>query len=256
MNVKNTVYDLKRIIGRLYNDSQVKNDIVEWPFSISENNHYYPQIEVTLLKKSKSLIPEEIIGMILSKMKETAEETLKQPITDAVITVPTFFSSAQRKAIIDAGKIGGLNVVRLVNETTAAALAYAFENQIKVGWQFLFYMKKKINKLLFQGKQTIFVYHLGGGTFDVSIIKIMDGCRFFVLAVGGDSALGGIDFDSRLVAYFAEEIERNNKISIKKNARSMRRLRTACEKLKVVLSSNDEAFIEVDSLCEDLELYS
>jgi heat shock 70kDa protein 1/2/6/8 len=132
MNAKNTVYELKRLMGRRYSDSHVENDISKWSFTISKGYNDYPNLEVNFLQKHTLFNPEEIQAMVLSRMKEIAEKTLKETITDAVITVPAFFSSAQRQATKDAGEIAGLNVVRLVSETTAAALAYGFEHKIKV----------------------------------------------------------------------------------------------------------------------------
>uniref|UniRef100_A0A7E4ZU64 Heat shock protein 70 n=1 Tax=Panagrellus redivivus TaxID=6233 RepID=A0A7E4ZU64_PANRE len=173
--------------------------------------------------------------MVLTKMKETAEAYLGHPVRDAVITVPAYFNDAQRQATKDAGAIAGLNVLRIINEPTAAALAYGLDKK--------------------GAEQNVLIFDLGGGTFDVSILTIADG-MFEVLATAGDTHLGGEDFDDRLVQHFVAEFKRKHGRDVRSNARALRRLRTACERAKRTLSSSAEAVIEVDSLCDGIDFHS
>ena len=185
MNISNTIFDAKRLIGRKFNDPYIQNDIKHWPFKVIEDNHNNPVIEATYKGELKKFTPEEISAMVLSKMKETAESYLGETVKDAVITVPAYFNDAQRKATKDAGLIAGLNVLRIINEPTAAAIAYGFD--------------KKANT-----EKNILIFDLGGGTFDVSLLAFDDGF-FEVKATAGDTHLGGEDFDNRMVDHFVQE---------------------------------------------------
>merc|ERR1712088_927150 len=208
-----------------------------WPFKVVESSTK-PKIEVEYKSETKTFTPEEISSMVLLKMKETAEAYLGHEIKDAVVTVPAYFNDSQRQATKDAGTIRGLNVLRIINEPTAAAIAYGLDK------------KKSLNK-----ESNVLIFDLGGGTFDVSILSIDDGI-FEVKSTAGDTHLGGEDFDNRLVDFFSKEFKRKNKKDITGNKRALRRLRTACEKAKRTLSSSTQASIEIDSLFEGEDLYS
>jgi heat shock protein 1/8 len=230
MNPLNTIFDAKRLIGRKWSDQCVQSDMKQWPFSVVEKENGKPFVEVQYKEEQKSFRPEELSAMILTKMKETAEAFLNKKVTQAVITVPAYFNDAQRQATKDAGIIAGLEVLRIVNEPTAAAIAYGLDN---------------VNS----GEQTVLIFDLGGGTFDVSLLTIDNGV-FEVKATAGDTHLGGEDFDSRIVQYFTNEFKRKYKKDMSENPRAMRRLRTACEKAKRTLSSSAQASIEIDSIFE------
>jgi heat shock 70kDa protein 1/2/6/8 len=234
MNPENTVFDAKRLIGRSFNDQTVQNDMKHWPFDVVNDNGK-PKIEINYQYERKRFSPEEISAMVLTKMKETAETFLGCKVTDAVITVPAYFNDSQRQATKDAGAIAGLNVLRVINEPTAAAVAYGLD--------------KKKGK---NGEHNILIFDLGGGTFDVSVLTIEDGI-FEVKATAGDTHLGGEDFDNRLVNHFVDEFKRKHKKDISVNKRALRRLRTACERAKRTLSSNAHASIEIDSLFEGVD---
>ena len=236
VNSENTIFDAKRLIGKKYSDSQVQNDMKLWPFTLKSGDGNKCLIEATFKDEKKTFQPEEISSMILSKMKDTAEEYLGEPVTDAVITVPAYFNDSQRQATKDAGAIAGLNVLRIINEPTAAAIAYGLNNSSTT-------------------EKNVLIFDLGGGTFDVSLLSIDDGI-FEVKATAGDTHLGGEDFDSRLVNYFIQEFKRKHKKDISKNNRALRRLRTACEKAKTTLSSTSSANIEIDSLFEGIDFYT
>lgn len=174
--------------------------------------------------------------MVLIKMKETAEAYLGYTVTNAVVTVPAYFNDSQRQATKDAGTIGGLNILRIINEPTAAAIAYGLDKKV-------------------QGERNVLIFDLGGGTFDVSLLTIEEGI-FEVKATAGDTHLGGEDFDNRLVAHFVQEFKRKYKKDLSVNARALRRLRTACERAKRTLSSSAQASIEIDSLFEGNDFYT
>ncbi|KNC85609.1 hsp70-like protein [Sphaeroforma arctica JP610] len=235
MNPHNTVFDAKRLIGRRFNDPSVSADAKHFPFKIVDKDNK-PMIQVEYKGETKIFAPEEISSMILVKMKETAEAYLGYDIKNAVITVPAYFNDSQRQATKDAGAICGMNVLRIINEPTAAAIAYGLDK--KVG-----------------DEQNVLIFDLGGGTFDVSILTIEDGI-FEVKSTAGDTHLGGEDFDNRLVNYFTTEFKRKHKKDVSSNARSVRRLRTACERAKRTLSSSAQASIEIDSLFEGIDFYT
>jgi heat shock protein 1/8 len=228
MNPENTVFDAKRLIGRKIDDSSIQNDMKHWSFKVVGKDGGKPHIQVNFKGEEKIFSPEEISAMVLIKMKETAESYLGEVVKDAVITVPAYFNDGQRQATKDAGAIAGLNVLRIINEPTAAAIAYGLD---KKG----------------QGESNILIFDLGGGTFDVSLLTIDDGI-FEVKATAGDTHLGGEDFDNRLVSWCVQEFKRKTKKDPTGNNRSLRRLRTACERAKRTLSASTETTIEVDSL--------
>ncbi|XP_071742175.1 heat shock 70 kDa protein-like [Rutidosis leptorrhynchoides] len=238
MNPRNTVFDAKRLIGRRYTDPSVQNDMKLWPFKVIAGAGDKPMIVVNYKGEEKTFAPEEISSMVLVKMKEIAEAFLGQTIKNAVVTVPAYFNDSQRQATKDAGAISGLNVMRIINEPTAAAIAYGLD-------------KKSSRK----GEQNVLIFDLGGGTFDVSLLTIEEGI-FEVKSTAGDTHLGGEDFDNRLVNHFVTEFKRKNKKDISGNARALRRLRTACERAKRTLSSSSQTTIEVDSLFEGIDFYA
>lgn len=252
-NPKNTVFGIKRIIGRKCNDLVIQKDIQDWPFVV-KSIHEKLKVEVEYKGNVIQLFPEQISGMILKKMKDVAESYLGLPVTDAVITVPAYFSDSQRQSTIDAGRIAGLNVKRIINEPTAAALAFGLNKMglskvlifdlgkiltirlIELIYQFIFQLRFKIIGYF------IFYFDSGGGTFDVSILTLDNGI-FDVEAVGGDSHLGGEDFDNRLVNHFVQEFEKEHKIDLRSNDKAMQRLRKDCEEVKKTLSSALESKI-------------
>jgi L1 cell adhesion molecule like protein len=238
MNPANTLFDAKRLIGRDFDDQVITADRKNWPFAVVSDAKNKPKLQVEYKGESKTFYPEELSSMILTKMKETAEDYLGNKITNAVITVPAYFNDAQRKATKDAGAIAGLNVLRIIIEPTAAAIAYGLD--------------KRSGK---SGEQRVLIFDLGGGTFDVSILSIDDGV-FEVKATGGDTHLGGEDFDNRLVNHFADEFKRKHKKDMTASKRALRRLRTSCERAKRTLSAASEAMIEIDSLFEGIDFYT
>eukprot|EP00823_Brevimastigomonas_motovehiculus_P004691 TRINITY_DN31_c0_g1_i1.p1 TRINITY_DN31_c0_g1~~TRINITY_DN31_c0_g1_i1.p1 ORF type:complete len:667 (-),score=224.99 TRINITY_DN31_c0_g1_i1:421-2421(-) len=236
MNPKNTVFDAKRLIGRRYSDKTVQDDMKLWPFKVVKGSNEKPLIEVEYMNQTKQFMAEEISAMVLNKMKETAETFLGEKVKDAVITCPAYFNDSQRQATKDAGAISGMNVLRIINEPTASAIAYGLNT------------KKK-------GEMNVLIFDLGGGTFDVSLLTIEDGV-FEVKATGGDTHLGGEDFDNRMVEYFCKEFKQKHKKDMSKNDRALRRLRTACERAKRTLSNQTSASIEIDSLYEGVDFSS
>ena len=231
-NPTNTIFDAKRLIGRNINDETVKSDMTHWPFKVLSGKNNQPIVQVDYKGETKTFTPEEISAMILTKMKETAESYLGKEVKNAVITVPAYFNDSQRQSTKDAGVIAGLNILRIINEPTAAAIAYGLD-------------KKGPEK-------NVLIFDLGGGTFDVSVLSIDEGI-FEVKSTAGDTHLGGEDFDNRMVDYCCEEFKRKNKKDIKTNHRALRRLRSSCERAKRTLSTSTQAFIEVDSLFEGID---
>ncbi|NP_001243928.1 heat shock protein 68 [Bombyx mori] len=236
LNPSNTVFDAKRLIGRKFDDAKIQQDLKHWPFKVISDCGK-PKIQIEFKGETKRFAPEEISSMVLIKMRETAEAYLGTAIRDAVITVPAYFNDSQRQATKDAGAIAGLNVLRIINEPTAAALAYGLDKNLK-------------------GERNVLIFDLGGGTFDVSILTIDEGSLFEVKATAGDTHLGGEDFDNRLVNHLAEEFKRKYKRDITSNPRALRRLRTAAERAKRTLSSSTEATIEIDALYEGIDFYT
>ena len=233
-NPKNTVFDAKRLIGRRFNDSTVTADRKLWPFNVVDSDGK-PKIEVEFKGETKQFLPEEISAMVLTKMKQIAEGYLGHEVKKAVITVPAYFNDAQRQATKDAGAIAGLQVLRIINEPTAAAIAYGLD-------------KKQDGKT-----QNVLIFDCGGGTHDLSILTIDDGI-FEVRATAGDGHLGGEDADNILVEFCATEFQRKTKIDFRTNPRAVRRVRTACERAKRTLSSSSQTTVEIDSLLEGEDL--
>ncbi len=233
-NPTNTVYDAKRLIGRKYSDTAVQSDMKNWPFKVVSKSTK-PYIEVDWKGETRQFSPEEISAMILTKMKTIAESYLGGDVKNAVVTVPAYFNDAQRQATKDAGQICGLNVLRIINEPTAAAIAYGLD---------------KVNEDA--DEKNILVFDLGGGTFDVSLL-VLDGGIFEVKATAGDTHLGGEDFDNNLVAHCLKEFKRKHKKDISNSVRARRRLQSACERAKRTLSSSTTAFIELDALHEGID---
>ncbi|CAL5424371.1 unnamed protein product [Camellia sinensis] len=238
MNPTNTVFDTKRLIGRRYSDASVQSDIELWPFKVVAGPGDKPMIVVTYKGEEKQFATEEISSMVLIKMKEIAEAYLGTTIKNAVVTVPAYFNDSQRRATKDAGVISGLNVMRIINEPTAAAVAYGLDKKAKI-----------------IDEENVLIFDLGGGTFDVSLLTIQEGI-FEVKATAGDTHLGGEDFDNRMVKHFVQHFKRKHKKDISGNPRAMRRLRTACERAKRTLSSTTQTTIEIDSLYERIDFYT
>ena len=232
-NPNNTVYDAKRMIGRNFDDEKLQEDMKHFSFNVINKNNK-PKISVSFKNELKEFTPEEISAMVLTKMKQTAEDYLGHEIKNAVITVPAYFNDSQRQATKDAGMIAGLNVLRIINEPTAAAIAYGLDK-----------MSDKARNIL--------IFDFGGGTHDVSLLSIDDGV-FEVKATAGDTHLGGEDIDSRIVDYIVEEFKKKHKISLSENKKALRRIRTASEKAKRSLSGNTQTIIEIDSIQDGLDL--
>merc|ERR1719201_524893 len=235
MNPKNTVFDAKRLIGRKFSDSSTQSDLKHFPFKVFAKEGDRPCIQVEYKGENKEFFPEEISSMVLIKMKETAEAYLGKDVPNAVVTVPAYFNDSQRASTKDAGSIAGLNVLRIINEPTAAAIAYGLDKQSS-------------------SERNVLIFDLGGGTFDVSLLTIEEGI-FEVKATDGDTHLGGEDFDNRTVNHFVQEFKRKNKKDISGSARALRRLRTACERAKRTLSSTAQTSLEIDSLFEGIDFY-
>merc|ERR1712160_141484 len=230
MNSQNTVFDAKRLIGRKFTDPGVQSDMKHWPFKVVSGTGGTPIIEVEYKGEQKQFKAEEISSMVLTKMKEIAEAYLGKEVKDAVITVPAYFNDAQRQATKDAGTIAGINVLRIINEPTAAAMAYGLDRQQTQ-------------------ERNILIFDLGGGTFDVSLLAIEEGI-FEVKATNGHTHLGGEDFDNKLVDFCMADFKKKTSIDISKNPRALRRLRTQCEKAKRILSAAHQAPIECETLAE------
>ena len=236
MNPQNTIFDAKRMIGRKFMDNEVQSDMKHWPFTVISGTNNKPTMQVQFKGETKDFTPEEISSMVLIKMKEIAESYLGRGVSEAVITVPAYFNDSQRQATKDAGAIAGLNVLRIINEPTAAAIAYGLD---------------KSNT----SERNVLIFDIGGGTFDVSLLSIEDGI-FEVKATAGNGHLGGEDFDNRMVDYFSQEFKRKNRKDLSENPRALRRLRTACERAKRTLSSSSQAHIEIDSLYDGIDFTS
>jgi len=233
MNPTNTIFDAKRLIGRKIEEPCIQADMKHWPFKLVRDHDGTPLIEVTYKEEVKRFKAEEVSSMILIKMKAIAETYLGKEVLNAVITVPAYFNDAQRQATKDAGSIAGINVLRIINEPTAAAIAYGLDKQDKE-------------------EKNVLIFDLGGGTFDVSLLSIDEGI-FEVKATAGDTHLGGEDFDNRMVEYFSQEFKRKFKKDISTDHRSLRRLRTACERAKRTLSSSTQAHLELDALFDGID---
>ena len=231
-NPRNTIFDAKRLIGRNFSDPIIQSDQKHWPFKIVDINSK-PNFEVEYENTTRTFSPEEISASILSKMKQIASAYVGSDITDAVITVPAYFNDAQRQATKDAGTIAGLNVLRIINEPTAAALAYGLD--------------RVSNK-----ESNIIIFDCGGGTTDITILNLSNGI-FEVKATAGDSRLGGEDIDNKLVEYCVEFFKKKHKLDLFTNIKAIRRLRTACEKAKRVLSSTMQTTIEIDSIFDGID---
>ncbi|PGH30945.1 hsp75-like protein [[Emmonsia] crescens] len=228
MNPRNTIFDIKRLIGRRFEDPIVKKDVESWPFKVIDQGGN-PIVQVQYLGETKTFSPQEISAMVLMKMKEVAETKLAKKVSKAVITVPAYFNDNQRQATKDAGAIAGLNVLRIINEPTAAAIAYG----LGAGRS--------------EKERNVLIYDLGGGTFDVSLLNIQGGV-FTVKATAGDTHLGGQDFDTNLLDHFKKEFQRKTGKDLSGDPRALRRLRTACERAKRTLSNATQTTIEIDSL--------
>lgn len=237
-NFKNTIFDAKRLIGRKFSDSGLQEDLKHFPFNIVGGKDDKPLIEVQYMNETKKFTAEEISSMILLKMKQTAEAYLGEPVTHAVVTVPAYFNDSQRQATIDAGTIAGLTVLRIINEPTAAAIAYGLDRE---------------------GERTVLIFDFGGGTLDVSVLNIADGF-FEVKATSGNNRLGGEDIDNKLVTYCLAEFCKKNKLNknsideLLNNGKCKRRLRTECEKAKRTLSSSQTTLISLDSFYNSIDL--
>jgi len=227
-NPKNTVFDAKRLIGRQFSEKAVQQDMKFFPFKVVEKRSK-PYIEAMVNGKSEQFAPEEISAMVLTKMKETAEAYLGKKVTHAVVTVPAYFNDAQRAATKDAGTISGLNVMRIINEPTAAAIAYGLDKK--------------------DGEKNVLVFDLGGGTFDVSLLTIDEGV-FEVISTNGNTHLGGEDFDQRVMDYFMKLYKKKTGKDVRKNDRTVQKLRREVEKAKRALSSAHQAKIEIESFFE------
>jgi len=238
LNPTNTVFDAKRLIGRKFDDPALQADIKHWPFTVISGPANKPLIQVEFKGETQTFGAEAISAMVLTCMKTTAETYLGKPVQKAVVTVPAYFNDSQRQATKDAGLISGLEIMRIINEPTAAAIAYGLDRKENAA-----------------GEVNVLIFDLGGGTFDVSLLSIDEGI-FEVKATAGDTHLGGEDFDNRLVDHFMNEFKRKKNIDLSDKHRPLRRLRTACERAKRTLSSSTQTSIEIDSLISGNDLYT
>jgi L1 cell adhesion molecule like protein len=228
-NPQNTIYDIKRLLGRKIDDPSIQNDLKHWPFTVIHNQQKQPIIAAKYREKTQNFYPEEISAMIMEKLKMFAEDYLGQKVTKAVITVPAYFNDSQRQATSDAAKIAGLNCVRIINEPTAAALTYGLDKRCPQ-------------------EKLVLIFDLGGGTLDVSLLAIENG-TFEVIATSGDAHLGGEDFDNRMVTFICNEFNQLHKnCDIKTNLKALRKLKSACEKTKIALSASMRSVIDIDAL--------
>ncbi len=234
MNPKNTVYDAKRLIGRKFTDSTVQDDAKLWSFKVTGDNDNKPLVNVKYKNEDKQFHPEEISAMVIQRLKETTEAYLGHPLKKVVITVPAYFNDSQRQATKDAGAIAGLEVLRIINEPTAAAIAYG------------------LDKTDDKSEKNILVFDCGGGTHDVSILTL-DGGVFEVRATGGDTHLGGSDVDNCIVDYLCDDVKKRYKKDVRENARALKRLNIAAEKAKKTLSSATTTTVEVESLFDGVD---
>lgn len=235
LNTANTIYDAKRLIGRKFDDPVVKEEMKHLPYTI-HNESNKPVYKVKFQNELKTFTPEEISAMVLVKMKQIAEAYLGEPVKNAVVTVPAYFTDSQRQATKDAGTISGLNILRIINEPTAAAIAYGLD---------------KID----DKERNVLVFDLGGGTFDISLL-CLDGGVIEVKAVNGDGYHGGENYDKNMVDYFSKQFTKQTGVDISNNSKALRRLQTLCERAKRTLSSSTEAVIEIDSLAEGKDFYT
>ncbi|VVA15508.1 PREDICTED: heat shock [Prunus dulcis] len=235
-NTPNSIFDTKRLIGRRFSDASVQSDIKLWPFKVIEGPGDKPVIVVTHNGQEKQCSAEDISSMVLVKMRKIAETYLGSTVKNAVITVPAYFNDSQRRATKDAGMSAGLNVLRIMNEPSAAAIDYGLNK--KAGWS---------------SPRNVMIFDLGGGTLDVSLLTISTSGDFEVKATAGDTHLGGQDFDNRLVNYCVEEFKREHKLDVSGNKRALRRLKNECEKAKKRLSFESDIDVEIDCLCENTD---
>ncbi|KAK9740673.1 hypothetical protein RND81_03G052900 [Saponaria officinalis] len=250
-NSPNAIFDAKRLIGRRFNDDVVQKDLKYWPFTVIDGPHFgrddKPLIEVTYMGKAKRFSAEEISAMVLMKMKDIAVAYLGKSVTNAVVTVPAYFNGSQRQATKDAGAIAGLNVLHIINEPTAAAIAYDFEKNT--------YGSHKNTSDNEISSKKVLVFDLGGGTFDVSLVSI-EKDKLKVKSVNGDAHLGGCDFDNRMVGHFVEEFKMKYNKDMSQNRKAIAKLRLACEKAKRVISLIPETGIELDYLYDGIDFSS
>ncbi len=235
INPENTIYDVKRLIGRDYSDASVQEDKKLVPFDIIPDKLGNPRIRITQDGKERVMSPEEISGLVLAKMKSTAEAYLGREVTRAVVTVPAYFTQAQREATKDAGRIAGLTVERIINEPTAAAMAYGLNQENTVE------------------DKNVLVFDLGGGTFDVTLLNLDEGV-FDVLASEGDTHLGGEDFDQRVMKYFIDGMQKKSKVDISGNKMALQKLRKEVERVKRALSSQSQARVEIEDIVPGYDL--
>ena len=235
-NIKNTIYDTKRLIGRNYSDKIVQNDIKLWSFTVKSDEKDKPIIEMTVNREKKIVYPEQVASQILRALKKDAEDFLGKEVKDAIITVPAYFTNSQRQSTIDAGKIAGLNVIRTINEPTAAAIAYGLENKSNI-------------------ERKVLIFDFGGGTFDITIMNIKNNNKFEVITSDGDSHLGGEDIDSKIAEYCLQKFKENEGIEVSsKNQKALKRLKKGCIEAKHLLSTVKEANITIESLSEETDL--